>query len=209
MWDLLFVFGSCSKFWTVWIRFQRDYCIRIGRKSVISSVANHSTHSAINKPCRRIELTVSCSTLFSKRSAHENHPNFLRSLGHRPRPQIILNGVFCILLSRPFDKIDMTLGQGQLPRVTGRTGVNQCPLLLEKSVSTCGKSLSTWIFRDTLHMNNNNFCLFYNALLWCMWNWSCLCEDNGCRCWIPINMNTLYFSYSLLMATLKSTTSLY
>ncbi len=33
-----------------------------------------------------------------------------------------------------FDKIDMTLGQGQWPRVTGRTGVNQCALLLERSV---------------------------------------------------------------------------
>ena len=30
----------------------------------------------------------------------ENHKDFL-------------NGVFCILLSRPFDKINMTLGQGQ------------------------------------------------------------------------------------------------
>ncbi len=30
------------------------------------------------------------STLFSKGSAHENHPNFLRSLGHRPRPRVIL-----------------------------------------------------------------------------------------------------------------------
>ncbi len=33
-----------------------------------------------------------------------------------------------------FDKIDMTLGEGQWPRVTGRTGWNQCALLLEKSV---------------------------------------------------------------------------
>ena len=80
------------------------------------------------------------TTLFSKRSAHENHPNFLKSLGHRPQPRVILilsiglessspktpcqnlkrlelrenrgeffNGVFCILLSRPFDKINMTL----------------------------------------------------------------------------------------------------
>ncbi len=32
------------------------------------------------------------------------------------------------------DKIDMTLGQGQWPRVTGRTGQIQCALLLEKSV---------------------------------------------------------------------------
>ncbi len=30
------------------------------------------------------------STLFSKRSAHENHPNFLKSLGHRPQPRVIL-----------------------------------------------------------------------------------------------------------------------
>ncbi len=29
-------------------------------------------------------------THFSKRSAHENQPNFLRSLGHRPRPRVIL-----------------------------------------------------------------------------------------------------------------------
>ncbi len=32
----------------------------------------------------------------------------------------------------------MTLGQGQWPRVTGRTGVNQCALLLEKSVNGMG-----------------------------------------------------------------------
>ncbi len=30
------------------------------------------------------------ATLFSNRSAHENHPNCLRSLGHRPRPWVIL-----------------------------------------------------------------------------------------------------------------------
>ncbi len=28
-------------------------------------------------------------TLFSKRSAHESRPNFLRSLGHWPRPRVI------------------------------------------------------------------------------------------------------------------------
>ncbi len=100
------------------------------------------------------------STLFSKRSAHENRPIFLRSLGHQPQPRVILilsiglesnsqktlcqnlkncreflNRVFCILLSRPIDKIDMTLGHGQWPRVTRRTGVNQCAILLEKSVN--------------------------------------------------------------------------
>ena len=59
-------------------------------------------------------------TLFSKRSAHENHANFLRSLGHRPRPRVIL-------IWPHFLKM----------RVTGRTGWNQCALLfmlLEKSV---------------------------------------------------------------------------
>ncbi len=30
-------------------------------------------------------------TLFSKRSAHESHPNFLRSLGHWPQPRILAN----------------------------------------------------------------------------------------------------------------------
>ncbi len=73
-------------------------------------------------------------TLFSERSAHENHPNFLRTLGHWPRPRVIL--ILSIGLERPFDKIDMTLGQGQWPRLTGRTRVNQCALLLEKSVHT-------------------------------------------------------------------------
>ena len=35
-------------------------------------------------------FAIFANTLFSKRSAHENHPNFLRSLGHRPRPRVIL-----------------------------------------------------------------------------------------------------------------------
>ncbi len=30
------------------------------------------------------------NTLFSQRSAHENWPNFLRSLGHWPQPRVIL-----------------------------------------------------------------------------------------------------------------------
>ncbi len=80
--------------------------------------------------CLLPKKSVKCGqggyTLFSERSAHENHPNFLRTLGHWPRPRVIL------ILS--IDKIDMTLGQGQWPRVTGRTTVNQCALLLEKSV---------------------------------------------------------------------------
>ena len=43
-------------------------------------------------------------TLFSKRSAHENHPNFLKSLGYRPQPRVILilsnslESNFCIYL---------------------------------------------------------------------------------------------------------------
>ncbi len=41
------------------------------------------------------------SALFSQCFAHENHLNFLKSLGHRPRPRVIL---------RPFDKLDMTQG---------------------------------------------------------------------------------------------------
>ncbi len=39
----------------------------------------------------------------------------------------------------------MTLGQGQWPRVTGRTGQNQCALLLEKSVERLpSKGYSIW-----------------------------------------------------------------
>ena len=94
--------------------------------------------------------------LFSKRSAHKNQHHCLRSLGHRSQPWVILiwsnglesksqktqcqnlkefsNGVFCILLSRPFDKLGMTQGRGQWSRVTRRTGRNQCALHLEKSL---------------------------------------------------------------------------
>ncbi len=43
-----------------------------------------------------------------------------------------------MLFSRPFDKINMTWGQGQLPRRTGSTGRNQHVILLQKSV--CGNS---------------------------------------------------------------------
>ncbi len=55
-----------------------------------------------------------------------------KSLGHRPRPRVILilsNG-----LPTSFDKLDMTRGWGQWLGVTGRTGWSQCALLLEKSV---------------------------------------------------------------------------
>ena len=55
-------------------------------------------------------ILVPMPTLFSKRSAHGNHPNCLRSLGPQPRPR-------------------MTLGQGHR-----ENWVNQCALLLEKSV---------------------------------------------------------------------------
>ena len=44
------------------------------------------------------------------------------------------NRDFCILLPRPCDKLDMTWGQDQWPGVYGKTGWNQCALLLEKSV---------------------------------------------------------------------------
>ncbi len=89
------------------------------RRSYVSDI------TCWTRPGLQVTLGPKC-TLFSKRSAHENHPNFLRSLGHRPRPRVIL------ILSIG---LDITLGQGQWPRVTGRTGQNQCALLLEKSVS--------------------------------------------------------------------------
>ena len=41
----------------------------------------------INTALKRQKGTI---TLFSERSAHENHPTFLRSLGHRPRARVIL-----------------------------------------------------------------------------------------------------------------------
>ncbi len=70
-----------------------------------------------------IHEAIKWYTLFSECLAQENHLNFLMSQGHRPRPHVILilsmeflNGVFCILLSRPFDKLDMTQGRGTVPR---------------------------------------------------------------------------------------------
>ncbi len=40
------------------------------------------------------------------------------------------HGVFCKLLSKPFDKIKMTRGQGQWPRDLGKLGWFSCALLL-------------------------------------------------------------------------------
>ncbi len=70
-------------------------------------------------------------TLFFKCLTHENQPDFLKSLGHRPQPQVIL-----------------TMGWGQWPGVTGRTGRNQCALLLEKSVTN--KKIFTFLIRIIL-----------------------------------------------------------
>ncbi len=44
------------------------------------------------------------------------------------------NGVFCKLLSEPFDKMYMTRGQGQWHRVTGKNGFRKVAFLLKKSV---------------------------------------------------------------------------
>ena len=60
-----------------------------------------------------------------------------------------------------FDKIDMTLGQGQWPRVTDRTWVNQCALLLEKSVNMFSlrflRKPPSAIFAVSLHVNLASF----------------------------------------------------
>ena len=67
------------------------------------------------------------------------------------------NGVFCILLPRPFDKLDMTMGQGQWPRVTWRTGWNQCALLSEKGVDGTLDTLSQRINYSTWKSNLNPY----------------------------------------------------
>ena len=91
------------------------------------------------------QLSIYChdNTLFSESLVHENHPNFLRSLGNGPRPRVILilsNGLESNshIAPKTICKLDMTRGQGQWPRVTGRTGQNQCAPLLEKSVRSWG-----------------------------------------------------------------------
>ncbi len=121
-----------------WLQAQNRIMLSLGKPVEQGKIVTGKNHkyTEIHEYCKIFMHSKKfLSTLFSKRSAHENHSNFLRSLGHRPWPRVIfLNGVFCTLLSMPFDKINMTLGQGQWPRVTGRTGRNQCALLLEKSV---------------------------------------------------------------------------
>ena len=72
----------------------------------------------------------------------------------------IFNGVFCILLPRPLDKFDMTLGQGQWPRVIGRTGWNHCALLLEKKV-VHHMIVPAWWWMAYCH------CIFWAHL--CLW----------------------------------------
>ncbi len=111
---------------------------------------------------------------------HENHPNFLRSLGHQPRPRVILILSKLMVLRvtrrrpcvktktvlqenckeflngvpRPFDKLDMIWGWGQWPGVTGITGWNQCALLVEKSVDAL-----------LLAISSAHFCYKRHALL--------------------------------------------
>ncbi len=119
------------------------FCHRVYKKPLLNLLiqkaqlqynhGNYGSHSCRSNACWSACPYTGClgncfnqgSTLFSKRSAHENHPYFLRSLGHRPRLRIIL------ILSIGLE----TLGQGQWPRVNRRTGVNQCALLLKKSVA--------------------------------------------------------------------------
>ncbi len=96
-----------------------------------------------------------------------------------------LNGVFCILLSRPFDKIDMTIGQGQWPRVTGRTRVNQCALLLEKSVCT---SSSRW------KRNDNSNLLWYMHFNWMIWHFIAPCH-NDWHVWSMLHQNEWCYTF--------------
>ena len=69
-------------------------------------------------------------TLFSKRSAHWFHPVLPVTLAHWPWSASCF-GVFCKLLSRPFDKIKMTRDRGRWPRDLGWFS---CALYSETSV---------------------------------------------------------------------------
>ncbi len=75
------------------------------------------------------------STLFSKRSVHENHPNFLRSLGHQPQPRVNFapKTIWQILHD---------------PGSPGELGKINVHFFLEKSVHV-------WISSDTLELNVN------------------------------------------------------
>ncbi len=55
-------------------------------------------------------------------------------LGLRETREEYRNGGFSKLLSEPFDKMYMTRGQGQWPRVTGKNGSRKVAFLLKKSV---------------------------------------------------------------------------
>ncbi len=79
--------------------------------------------------CKAYLISWKWNTLFSKRSAHENH----RGVGDLGVLDL-MDPIGRALLARPFDKLGMTRGRGQWPGVTRRTGQNQCALLLEKSV---------------------------------------------------------------------------
>ena len=61
---------------------------------------------------------------------------YSNKLGLREAHEEYHNGVFCKLLTEPFDKMYMTRGQGQLPRVTGKYGFRKVAFLLKKSVIT-------------------------------------------------------------------------
>ena len=93
---------------------------------------------------KMILLGQGTNTLFSKKSAHENHPNFPKSLGHRPQPRVILilsNGLESNSQKTPCQNLNGCFSQDHLTNlawpgvgVTRRTGWNQCALFLKKSV---------------------------------------------------------------------------
>ena len=59
---------------------------------------------------------------------HSSAKEMQLSILHLPYGKEFSNGIFCVLLSRPFDTNQMTQGQGQSPRVTARKDRNRFAL---------------------------------------------------------------------------------
>ena len=92
--------------------------------------------------------SIDCNGIWAVLSRAQNDM-YSNKLGLRETCQEYRNGVFWKLLSKPFDKMYMTWGQGQWPRASGKNGFRKVAFLLKKSVLwplKCTKWIDALIF---------------------------------------------------------------
>ncbi len=104
---------------------------------VVYFIPNNSIpYTLEQKKCiiwKKYQVCIDCNGIWAVLSWAQNDM-YSNNLGLRETREEYRNGLFCKLLSEPFDKMYMTRGQGQWPRVTGKNGSRKVAFLLKKSV---------------------------------------------------------------------------